>query len=183
VANGFPTYNTLDYGGSVDPRNLDRRRASPVGTLVHTTGGINSLSWLIGGSAESGNPAGANYLIAKNGQRYKLCPDNKYPYHAGRSAAIIHGRRFTGNQVSELLIGVELECADTEQCTYEQLDSLAELLTKLSVDFKWRWPYTLLGHYEVALPVGRRSDPLGFQWGDFMGLLYARSKAANVPGL
>jgi hypothetical protein len=60
---------------------------------------------------------------------------------------------------------------------------LAELIVELGIDTGWRWPYYVLGHYEVARPLGRRSDPQGFLWGDFMGRLYARALAANVAGL
>jgi hypothetical protein len=72
---------------------------------------------------------------------------------------------------------------DTEYCTYSQHDSLAALVVELGIDNGWRWPYYLLGHYEVARPLARRSDPQGFLWGDFLGRLYARARAANVPGL
>jgi hypothetical protein len=85
--------------------------------------------------------------------------------------------------VSAQLVGVELECLDTEYCTYSQLDSLAQLVVELGIDNGWRWPYYLLGHYEVARPLGRRSDPQGFLWGDFMGRLYVRALQAKVAGL
>lgn len=110
-------------------------------------------------------------------------PKGMAAYHAGKSAAIIQGRQFQGDQISALLIGVEVEQLGLQAWTYEQLDSFAELLTQLSVVYSWRWPYTILGHYEVALPEGRRSDPLGLDWGQLMGRLYARSLQAQVPGL
>lgn len=80
-------------------------------------------------------------------------------------------------------MGVELESLDTTHCTYQQHDSLAELIVLRGIDYGWQWPYYVLGHYEIAVPVGRRSDPLGFDWGDFMGRLYWWSRQYQVPGL
>jgi len=85
--------------------------------------------------------------------------------------------------LNQLLMGVELECAENERCTLLQLDSLAETIVLEGYRYMWRWPYYIVGHYELARPLGRRSDPHGFDWGDFMGLLYARARDAQVPGL
>jgi len=80
-------------------------------------------------------------------------------------------------------MGVELECAQYEYCTFSQHDSLAELIVLQGIAYGWRWPYYVVGHYELARPFGRRSDPQGFEWGTFMGRLYARALPADVPGL
>lgn len=183
MSNGLSDYRIFDHSGDVDPRNYGIGRPSVVGTLIHTTSGTNSLSWLLSGSATSGNAASCDYLIARSGDRYKLQRPGRYPYHAGKSSLTYQGKIYVGNQVSAMLYGVELECQDLEQCTYAQHDSLAELIVELGIDNGWRWPYYVLGHYEVARPVGRRSDPLGFLWGDFMGRLYARAKQREVGGL
>lgn len=92
-------------------------------------------------------------------------------------------RLFYNDVVSQLLIGIELENEDSTQCTWQQLDSCAECVVLAGIAYGWRWPYYLLGHYESARPLGRRSDPQGFNWGAFMGHLYARAVAQNVPGL
>jgi hypothetical protein len=85
-------------------------------------------------------------------------------------------------QVSKLLMGVELENEDFTQCTDEQLDSLACLMVDVGLVYSWRWPYYVLGHYQVAQPSGRRSDPLGFLWGDFFGRLWERAYDARIGG-
>jgi hypothetical protein len=89
----------------------------------------------------------------------------------------------TGALLSQYLLGVELESAPSEHCTWLQLDSLAELVVVEGLAFGWRWPYYLVGHYELARPMGRRSDPHGFDWGDFMGRLVARARIAQVAGI
>lgn len=176
-------YSTSDVSRNTLSSNYFSRGVNPVGTLAHTTEGRNALYTLQSGNALSGHPASADYYIERSGQRYSLMPPGMAAYHAGVSWANVQGRVFQGDALSAILIGVELERAGDDVVTYAQLDSYAELLTILSVEYSWRWPYTILGHYEVARPLGRRSDPVNFAWGDFMGRVYARSLAAGVPGL
>jgi N-acetyl-anhydromuramyl-L-alanine amidase AmpD len=180
---GLPDYSHIDISDHTNPGVNDNRRISPVGACIHTTSGVNSLDWLTGGSKLAGNPASADFLIARDGTTYKISPEGRYAYHAGASRLNYNGRIYSGNEVSQLLIGVELECLDNELCTWQQLDALAALFVQLSVAWQWRWPYYVQGHYELARPVGRRSDPQGFDWGGFMGRLYLRSKLAGVGGL
>lgn len=85
--------------------------------------------------------------------------------------------------MSQLLQGVELECLDTETPTYAQIDSLAQLVVYLAGQYGWRWPFLIYGHYAVARPLGRRSDPVNFDWGGLMGRLYVRSLDAGIAGL
>lgn len=80
-------------------------------------------------------------------------------------------------------MGVELECTQDQAPTFEQYDSLADLIVLYGLIWAWRWPYIIYGHYSVARPIGRRSDPVNFDWGTLMGRLYVRSMAAKVPGL
>jgi N-acetyl-anhydromuramyl-L-alanine amidase AmpD len=159
------------------------RRASPIGALIHSTDGVNSADWLVGGSAVAGKPASANYLIGRKGQRTKLCADERFPYHAGNSRWYYNGVWRADDEVSELLLGYELECSWAESIIYEQYDSLAEQVIVDALRYGWRWPFVILGHYGVAIPAGRRSDPWLFDWGGFMGRLYVRAVAAGIGGL
>lgn len=85
--------------------------------------------------------------------------------------------------MSELLLGYELEATWAQDVTYEQYDSLAEQIVLDALHYGWRWPFILIGHYGVAIPAGRRSDPWLFDWGSLMGRLYVRAAAASVGGL
>lgn len=183
MINGLPYYRVLDHRLNIDARGTGYGRTSVIGTCVHTTGGINSLPWLTGGAVKAGKPASADWLIGRSGERYALCPQGRYPYHAGQSQLIYSNRVYHGDEISQLLMGVELENLDSTLCTYEQLDSLAELITSDPLAQGWRWPYYVVGHYEIARPVGRRADPQGFLWGDFMGRLYVWARHRGVPGL
>lgn len=183
MSNGLPDYPIIDYGGIARLDVSHNRRFSPVGTCIHTTNGVDSLSWLLGGSAIDGSPASSDYLIDRTGQRFRLCKPERYPYHAGVSTLDYNNKLYHGDEVSELLIGIELEARSNELVTWQQVDSLAQTVVECGFTYGWRWPYYVLGHYEIAKPIGRRSDPLGFDWGSFMGRLYVRSLDAGVPGL
>lgn len=152
------------------------------GTLVHTTSGSDSLAWLQGGSAAAGKPASADFLIAREGTQYRITPAGRYAYHAGASQYTLD-RLYTGDEVSQVLLGVELECLDNQSPTFQQIDSLAALIVSNAQEWTWRWPFIILGHYAVARPLGRRSDPVNLDFGWLMGRLYVRSVQAHVPGL
>lgn len=176
-------YEEIDNSGLADPHVSFKSSVLPVGVLVHTTAGSNSLDWLLGGSYVAGAPASADYLIDRDGTRHKLCPAGRRPYHAGKSWCRIYGTELQNDLVSASLLGVELEQIGFQDVTYAQIDSLAELIVLHGIGSLWRWPYLLLGHYDVAIPQGRRSDPQNFDWGSFMGRLYHWSYAYEVPGL
>jgi N-acetyl-anhydromuramyl-L-alanine amidase AmpD len=180
---GLPDYSITDVSSTTSAGSYGNRGISPVGTCIHTTSGSDSLDWLTGGAEREGNPASADWLIARDGHRYKITPAGKYAFHAGKSRLDYNGRIYTGNEVSQLLIGVELEALDSELVTWQQIDALAETIVQLSVDWRWRWPYYVRGHYDVARPISRRSDPLGLDWGALMGRLFVRSAAAGIGGM
>lgn len=176
-------YPYIDVSGRASLSVSSVRRTGPLGALIHSTDGVNSQAWLAGGSAAKGRPASANYLIGKHGERSKLCKDSRYPYHAGSSRCYLAGAWRYDNAVSELLLGYELECLWAEAPTYEQYDSLAEQIVADALHYGWRWPFILFGHYGVAIPAGRRSDPWLFDWGSLVGRLYVRAYAAGIGGL
>lgn len=180
---GIRYYRYVDNSAGVDHRNISYGRPRVVGTCVHTTSGVSSLNWLITGSAQSGKPASADYLIDRDGTQHKLCPAGYYPYHAGESRLRYDNVLYQGDAISSLLLGIELENTDNDNCSFEQVDSLAAIIVQEGLQRGWRWPYYVVGHYEIARPLGRRSDPQGFPWGDFMGRLYVRALAVNVAGL
>lgn len=180
---GLQPYLVADYSDRSDSRNTGARRSRPVGALIHSTSGVDSLGWLTAGAARAGSPASANVLIDKDGFRYVLCGPDRYPYHAGVSYYFDGIKALDGDAVSEAFLGVELEYLNSEEPTYAQYDSCAEYLAQQAIVWNWRWPYIILGHYSVARPLGRRSDPCNFDWGSFMGRLYVWSLVAKIPGL
>jgi N-acetyl-anhydromuramyl-L-alanine amidase AmpD len=180
---GLQYYLVVDYSPTCDDRVTHSRRANPTGALIHSTGGVNSRDWLLSGSAASGTPASANELIGRSGEVSIICPTNRYPYHAGKSRAFIGGKWLAGDQVSETFYGWEIEQQWAELPTYQQIDSLAQRIVEIGIQYAWRWPYIILGHYGVATPIGRKTDPWLFDWGSLMGRLYVTARAHYVPGL
>lgn len=179
---GLQHYERHDVTASTDPRVSGNRSITPAATLVHTSSGDHSRSWLQGGSADAGTPASSNALIDRDGTQWQITPDSRYPYHAGWSSYRAT-RSYTGDEVSQLFIGIEVECRDDQYPTWQQYDSLADLQIYYAIKYNWRWPLITLGHYAVAIPLGRRSDPVHFDWGAWLGRLYVRAKATNLPGL
>src|SRR5215203_5421179 len=102
-------YPTMDVSAQADTRGSFYSTVTPQGTLVHTSSGTNSLDWLLRGASVAGRPASADTLIRRDGLRYSLCPPGRRPYHAGRSRLELDGRVYSGNEVSAILMGVELE--------------------------------------------------------------------------
>lgn len=171
-------YKEIDNSAQCSDDVTGKRTVKPSGLLVHTTDGSNSLAWLLGGSGE----ASADYLIDRDGTRHKIVPDGEYAYHAGNVSPLAPG----GGQpmTNEYFIGVELEARTSQLVTFQQIDSLAELLAyRLSPKYAWRFPFVIYAHSGIARPVGRRADPYLFDWGAFFGRLYAHCKAAGVPGI
>jgi N-acetyl-anhydromuramyl-L-alanine amidase AmpD len=176
------TYERTDHSNTSDSRVSGSRTIGPAGCLIHTTSATSSIEWLTGGSARNGRPAGADSLIDRNGHQHILTQPGRYAYHAGVSSVTLD-REYRGDEVSQMLLGIELECLNSEAPTWEQYDSLADLICYYALHFGWSWPYIYYGHYGVAVPMGRRSDPVHFDWAALMGRLYVRTKQARIPGL
>lgn len=177
-----PTYGYHDVSAYTSLLVCGHRTLGARGTLIHTTSGANSLEWLQTGSAITGTPASADILIDRRGTRFDITPHGRYAYHAGKSSFTLD-REYRGDEVSQILRGIELECLDSQSPTPEQIDSLAEQMVEDAITNLWRWPLLYTGHYAVARPLGRRSDPVNFPWGDLAGRIYIHALAANLPGL
>lgn len=179
VGTGYSCYNVW---GDTSSGVGGYRRRDPVGTVIHSTNGTASLHWLQRGSEQAGSPASADCLIKPDGARYYISAPGRYAYHAGVSA-LTWGVYYENIVVNEMFLGVELEYLDTSAPTWQQLDSCAEYIVNRGMLYAWRWPYVVFAHSGIARPLGRRSDPVNFNWGAFMGYLYARARQAGVAGL
>lgn len=178
----YVTYARIDVSSNTDLRVCGDRTLSPRGAIIHTTGGVDSREWLQGQSANAGSAASADALIERSGRQLLLLPQGKFAYHAGISVAWAD-REYRNSEVNQAFIGIELECLDTERPTWPQYDSLADLILYFARLYGWAWPMFIYGHYAVARPLGRRSDPVNYDWGDLMGRLYVRSVAMQLPGM
>lgn len=175
-------YSSLDVRRAVSSSVIGDRWHKPIGACIHHTNGVNSLAWLTGSSAIAGTPASADVLINKRGSRYLLTDSGQYAYGVGQVSSVIQKLFFPGNP-NEYLLSVELEYKALEAPTFEQYDSAAEQIVNWAIKYAWQWPFVLYGHYGIAAPLGRKSDPYNFNWGSFMGRLYHHSQDAKIAGL
>jgi N-acetylmuramoyl-L-alanine amidase len=104
----------------------------------------------------------AHYLIGRDGKIYQLVKDERRAWHAGVAAI----RGDSSPDVNSRSIGIEITNAGDgktpfTQGQYRALERLVPYLVK-----KHKVPLrNLLGHKEVALPAGRKSDPASnFNW-------------------
>lgn len=107
----------------------------------------------------------AHYVIGRQGALYRLVSEEKRAWHAGVSALPeAFGRRAGVNDFS---IGIEI--IGSEDFTDIQYEALAKLTAELRLRFPLRY---VLGHEDVALPKGRKSDPgPAFDWARYQKLM------------
>ncbi|MBM6619002.1 N-acetylmuramoyl-L-alanine amidase [Bacillus suaedaesalsae] len=126
----------------------------------------------------------AHYMIDRDGEIYRLVPENRVAYHAGKGYA--HGFPKYKDNLNEVSVGIELMAVGTEQemdallpkgtyskihsssigYTDAQYESLNQILDNLYEKYpsivRNRWH--VIGHDEYA--PGRKTDPGSlFDWG------------------
>lgn len=125
----------------------------------------------------------AHYMIDRDGEIYRLVPENRVAYHAGKGYA--HGFPLYKDNLNEVSIGIELMAVGTEQemdpllqkGTFSKIDSSSigytdsqyESLNKLLDNLYGKYPaltrnrWHVIGHDEYA--PGRKTDPGSlFDW-------------------
>lgn len=148
--------------------------------IVHSTvGGLSSsLGWLCNPASQ----ASAHYVIAKDGRVFQLVPDDQAAWHAGRSRFGAWGGTDPVKRSLEVKlrsIGIELEnlngmrvkdpktgalrTISGDAYTPVQVLALTTLVASLRVAH--HIPKTqVVRHMDIAVPVGRKRDPLEFDW-------------------
>ena len=136
--------------------------------VIHATGGTNSLNWL---STTSAPPVSIHRLISKQGQIYKIVPDEVAAYHAG--PARVGPLPSAEANINNWSFGIELENLNDGRDPYPapQLDSAADQVVE------WIGVYGFLPIVAHAWIDSRKSDPAGFDWPDFYRRIWARLRA------
>jgi N-acetyl-anhydromuramyl-L-alanine amidase AmpD len=127
--------------------------------VLHTTMGYNSLAWLQGGSHLAGTPASCDYLITRIGDIYQLSVPGRYAYHSGTARWLyVQDSDYTVNQSA---VGIEWECAEHrgQKITDLQYIAGAALIRRL-FEYHDLQVDKLVTHGGVALPPGRKKDPI-----------------------
>ena len=110
-----------------------------------------------------GQKVSSHFLIRRDGELFQFVPCALRAWHAGQSEW--RGR----NRCNDFSVGVELEGADDQPFTDSQYTVLAELTRVLLRQYPIKdW----VGHSDIAIPPGRKTDPgLYFDWDRFRALL------------
>ncbi len=137
------------------PDVYTKGRPGPItGIVIHSTDGgcTASLDWLTGGSLAEGHPVSVHWLIDRDGTIYHLVADADTAWHVG---AAIEG--WTNSHV----IGIELVHMDgSDPWPDPQIQACAQLVQFLQQDNGGN--LQVRHHAQVALPPGRKVDPLNF---------------------
>ena len=128
----------------------------PTLVVIHYTGD-NSLQGALGWLTKQGSGVSAPLLIGRKGALYQMVPFDKRAWHAGKSS-------YNGtNDCNSYAIGIE--CVGTGKTWPKQLmDRLYECLDAIMRNYEIE---DIVGHDDVARPVGRKPDPgPNFPWGE-----------------
>lgn len=149
----------IDHTANTDPRVHGGVMAAndPDGMILHHTGSKNEAgdeAWL---SKYHDNPVSTNQMVKRNGDIVQIVANNMIAYHAGVS--ILNGR---GN-CNAWCIGIEICNAGDgkEKFTDAQYESVAQTVAYNCALYHIP-DKNVATHAAIALPVGRKHDPLGF---------------------
>lgn len=152
-----------DVSMSTAPNVIGRRVLPRRGIVLHETIGTNSLSYLQGGSVADGRRVSCDYLIGRKGNIWQITPPGYYGFHSG--IARHGGYQEKDHSINQGYVGIEFENKPAlgQEITTEQYIAGAFLIRRLCS--AWPIPLTaIVGHSAVALPVGRKTDPITLNW-------------------
>jgi N-acetylmuramoyl-L-alanine amidase len=133
--------------------------------VLHATVGSarSALAWLTNPTAR----VSAHYLIDKSGHIYQLVADEYCAWHAGKASW--HGQ----SSINEISLGIELENANDGHDIYppEQIDALRQLTLAKVAQYHIP-PDMIVRHLDIAVPRGRKTDPAGFPWAEFIASVF-----------
>jgi len=106
----------------------------------------------------------SHYLIDRDGEVYRLVPEDEEAFHAGKSVLPETGRK----NLNATSIGIELINTPTIAPDKRQYTALVELIKSI----KERYPiHYIVGHSDIAPK--RKSDPWDFNWKKFWQMMSA----------
>lgn len=114
----------------------------------------------------AGREVSSHFLIARDGEIYQLVSVFDRAWHAGVS-------EFQGvANCNDYSVGIELNGSDHQPFTEEQYRSLAELTHAMMRCYPGLTLERIVGHSDIALPLGRKTDPGPyFDWAYYRSLL------------
>jgi N-acetyl-anhydromuramyl-L-alanine amidase AmpD len=150
-----PAQPPIQWAGSP---NFNQRRSPKdiTAVVIHSTAN-NRLQGVIDWFNNPNSQVSAHYTIGKDGKIVQHVRDTDRAWHAGQS--VWKGR----NSCNDYTIGIELVNLNDGQDPYPEAQHRANValcaylcyIHKIKVD-------DIMGHLDIALPPGRKSDPRGY---------------------
>lgn len=177
---GSPLVTRIIESPNVSERPTARHPSPVIDTVIlHATGG-NDLDHALEILTNPDRQVSSHYLIDREGNIIQLVDERMKAWHAGTSywagyepsaTDLARDQRFDINPRS---IGVEL-LSDGHSYTEPEYVGLEMLLADIMARRPQVVAERVLGHHEVAFPIGRKWDPHGN-----MGMDWARLKAKGL---
>lgn len=138
------------------------RRPRPISAIViHDTGATtaaSTLAWF----ASPQSHVSAHVVIGTDGTIYRVVPDTDAAWHAGKSS--LHGVE----NVNAFSLGVEL-VNDGAGNGYPEAQLAACAAWCAAKCEEYKIPLNrIVGHDQIARPVGRKRDPFTYPWREFL---------------
>jgi N-acetylmuramoyl-L-alanine amidase len=95
----------------------------------------------------------AHYVVDRDGTIYRCVPDDHKAWHAGD--AELAGRK----NVNNFSLGIELAGFATKPYPEAQIDAAVALCVELCARYPAITLERIVGHDQVAVPAGRKTDP------------------------
>lgn len=147
----------------LSPNWTVRGRANTVDTIVLHATVINTMAGTQRAFLDDRvRRVSAHYIIDRDGSTVQMVDERRVGWHAGVSE--LEGR--TG--VNEFSLGIELINLNDGRDPYPeaQMQALVELVRDIRT--RWNVPDSrIVSHAQIARPIGRKSDPLGFDFDEF----------------
>lgn len=116
----------------------------------------------------------AHFVVGKDGRVVQMVPIEKRAWHAG--ASVLEGAQ----HVNDFSVGIEMVNLNDGKDSYtaEQMEAVAGLIRFI----RSRYPVPdsrLVSHAQIALPAGRKSDPLGFDFDKIRAMAHSENRSPN----
>ena len=133
--------------------------------VIHSSHALGTDTFNVDGVISLYNrySVGAHYLIARDGEIYKLADENSIAFHAGESTLPTDPSRHSLNKSS---IGIEIINSPISGPTEAQYEALAMLTEDIKSRHDIKYIY---GHSDIA--PSRKSDPWAFDWKRYFNLI------------
>ena len=155
---GIPAKPPIRWVGS--PNFNNRRRPDDISAIVIHSTANSSLQGVVDWFNNPNAKVSAHYTIGKDGETVQHVQDIHRAWHAGRS--VWKGR----NSCNDYAIGIELVNLNDGVDPYPeaQHQALVSLVTYLAQKYDVSTD-DIMGHLDIAIPPGRKSDPRGYDLG------------------